>query len=177
MTTTTTSQATMEQRVARLFGLTGDKWMRHANAWSVWTRFSVLSLIVLAIWSRDWIGWWSAVPIALTVTWMMVNPLFFARPASTRNWASRSVFGERIWADRKNVELPAQFLSPIPNIANALSLVGLALLIYGLVTFDLLPTIAGVFITNVCKLWYLDRMALLFDDMKQRVAGYATWEY
>jgi hypothetical protein len=174
---TTQTRSTTEQRVARLFGLAGDKWMRHANAYSVWTRFSVLSLIALAIWSRDWIGWWSLIPIVLALTWMMVNPLFFPAPASTRNWASRSVLGERIWADRRNVELPPQFRSPIPNIANALSVVGLGLLTYGLITFDLLPTIAGVFITNVCKLWYLDRMALLFEDMKHRNAEYARWDF
>jgi hypothetical protein len=28
---------TSEQRIARLFGLTGDAWMRHANPVSVWT--------------------------------------------------------------------------------------------------------------------------------------------
>lgn len=33
-------------RVARLFGLRGESWMRHANPWSVWTRFSVLPLLL-----------------------------------------------------------------------------------------------------------------------------------
>ena len=31
---------------------------------------------------------------------MGVNPLFFKPPRSTRNWASRTVLGERIWVDR-----------------------------------------------------------------------------
>ena len=43
-------ERTSEQRIARLFGLTGDAWMRHANPISVWTRFSCLSLLALAIW-------------------------------------------------------------------------------------------------------------------------------
>jgi hypothetical protein len=87
---TGTDKPTMEQKVARVFGLRGDKWMRHANALSVWTRFSVLSLLALAVWSRDWIGWYSLIPITLALVWMMINPLFFAPPRSTRNWASRS---------------------------------------------------------------------------------------
>ena len=54
-----TTAPTMEQRIARLFGLTGDKWMQHANAMSVWTRFAVVPLLALAIWSRAWLGWYS----------------------------------------------------------------------------------------------------------------------
>lgn len=34
------AKTTFQQRVARLFGLEGDKWMRHANPWSVGTRFA-----------------------------------------------------------------------------------------------------------------------------------------
>ena len=60
MTSTTSppAAATTERWLARLFRLEGDAWMRHANPVSVWTRFSVVSLIALSIWSRDWIGWW-----------------------------------------------------------------------------------------------------------------------
>ena len=43
-------------RISRLFGLEGDRRMRHTNPVSVWSRFSVLALLALAIWSRDWIG-------------------------------------------------------------------------------------------------------------------------
>ena len=168
---------TAEQRIARLFGLTGDKWMRHANALSVWTRFGVVPLIALAIWSRAWIGWYSLIPIALALTWMMINPLFFPPPRSTRNWASKGVFGERVWAERNAVEIPAQFRSPVPNVANALSAVGLVLLAYGLIAFDPLLTIAGILVTSIGKLWYIDRMVLLYEDAKQRSAEYAAWEY
>ena len=172
-----TSTATTEQRIARLFGLTGDKWMRHANALSVWTRFSVLPLIALAIWSRDWIGWYCLIPVALALTWMIVNPLLFPEPRSTRNWASKAVFGERIYADRNAVELPAQFRSPALNVANAVSGVGIAVLAQGLIVFAPLPALAGLLITTVGKVWYLDRMVLLFEDMKHSNAEYAAWEY
>jgi len=168
---------TMEQRIARLFGLTGDKWMQHANAMSVWTRFAVVPLLALAIWSRAWLGWYSVIPVALALTWMMINPLFFPVPRSTRNWASKGVFGERVYAERNTVELPAQFLTQVPNVANALSAVGLLVLAYGLVALDLPSTIAGILITSTGKAWYLDRMVLLFEDVKHRNAEYASWEY
>ena len=82
--------ATADSRIAGFFGLKDESWMRHANPASVWSRFTCLSLLALAIWSRDWIGIWSLVPVALALVWMYANPLFFKAPASTRNWASRA---------------------------------------------------------------------------------------
>ena len=96
----TAEAASKTNRVAQLFGLSGERWMRHANPVSVWTRFAALPLIALSIWSRDWIGWWCVVPLVLSNVWLMVNPLFFAPPRSTRNWASRGVLGERVWTER-----------------------------------------------------------------------------
>ena len=171
------SAATTERRLARLFGLEGDAWMRHANPWSVWTRFSVVSLLALAIWSREWIGWYCLIAVAVALIWMMVNPLLFKPPRSTRNWASKGVFGERIWADRDTVALPPQFTTTVPNVANAFSTVGLGLLAYGLVELSLLPVLTGILIVHLGKLWFIDRMVLLFEDMKGRDPQYARWEY
>jgi hypothetical protein len=169
---------TSEYRVAKLFGLKGENWMRHANPVSVWTRFAVLPLIVVSVWSRERIGWWSLVPIGLSLAFMMVNPLLFRSPRSTRNWASKSVLGERIWADRNNVEIPDQFTSSgVTNVTYAIQTAGLALLVYGLVRLDLLAVICGLVIGQTAKAWYLDRMVLLFDDMKTRHQEYAAWEY
>jgi hypothetical protein len=167
-----------ERRVARLFGLEGERWMRHANPLSVWTRFAVLPLLALAIWSRDWIGRWSLVAVALALVFMMVNPLLFPRPRSTRNWTSRSVFGERVWADRDKVELPPQFRgSRIPTATYAIQTVALAAMVYGLVRLDLLAVVAGILLAQTAKAWFLDRMVLLYEDMKTRRPQYAEWEY
>jgi len=169
---------TSEHRVAKLFGLEGDTWMRHSNPLSVWTRFAVLPLLILSIWSRAWIGWWCLVPVALSLIFMVVNTLLFPVPRSTRNWVSKGVFGERIWADRNRVALPAQFASSrVPVVAPAFQVVGLAVLVWGLIDLDLLVTVAGMLIVQVAKAWYIDRMVLLFDDMKTRRPEYAAWEY
>ena len=169
---------TSEKRVARAFGLTGDNWMRHANPVSVWTRFAVLPLLAVSVWSREWIGWWSLVPVALSLIFMMVNPLLFRPPASTRNWASKGVFGERIWADRTEVDIPAQFRSGrVQAVIYGAQLLGIVALGYGLVRLDLVVTIVGMVLAQTAKSWYIDRMVLLFDDMKSRDAAYADWEY
>src|SRR4029453_10046537 len=71
------TKGTSERRVASLFGLKGDSWMRHANPWSVWTRFAVLPLLILAIWSRDWIGWGVLGAVGLVRGVLCVKPLAF----------------------------------------------------------------------------------------------------
>jgi len=173
-----TARATTETKIAKAFGLDGESWMRHANPVSVWTRFAVLPLLAAAVWSRDWIGWWSLVPVALSLVFMKVNPLLFPTPGSTRNWASRAVFGERIWADRNKTEIPEQFArSRVPTVTYAVQIFGLAVLVYGLVELRLLDVVTGLVIVQCAKAWCLDRMVLLFDDMKGRRPEYAAWEY
>ena len=41
---------------------------------------------------------------------------------------------------------------------------------------DLTTTVLGLLIVQGAKFWYLDRMVLLFDDVKDR-AEYAAWDY
>jgi hypothetical protein len=170
--------ASGNRKLAKAFGLEGESWMRHANPASVWTRFTVLSLLSLAIWSRDWIGAWSLIAVALALVWMFVNPLIFQPPKSTRNWASRAVLGERIWVDRDNVDLPEQFRSRASSlVANGYSTIGLGFLAYGLVDLNILVTVAGLLITHGGKAWYMDRITLLYAEMKSRSPEYASWEY
>ena len=140
---------TTGKRIAALFGLEKDGgWERHANPASVWTRFAALPLLLTAIWSREWIGWWSLVPIVLSVVWMDVNPLFFKAPRSTRNWASQSVFGERVFVHRDQVAIPPQYATRAPQLIQLLQAIGLIPLVYGLVTFDLTATVLGLLIVQ-----------------------------
>lgn len=172
------SQQTSERRVAKVFGLEGDKWMRHANPTSVWTRFAILPVLAVAIWSYDWIGWWSLVPTGLVLVFLMINPLLFREPSSTRNWASKAVFGERIWADRNEIDIPPQFSrSKVPTVSTAFQFVGVIGLAYGLIRLDVIAVVSGLLISQLAKSWYLDRMVLLFEEMKGRSPEYASWEY
>ena len=77
-----------------------------------------------------------------------------------------------------NREIGAQlFLSRRPTATYACQIAGLALLAYGLVRLDLLAVVTGVVIAQVPKVWFLDRMVLLYEDMKTRRPEYAEWEY
>jgi hypothetical protein len=165
------------KKVSDAFGLKDENWMRHSNPASVWTRFSVLPLLVASIWSRKWIGRRFVVPLGLSTAWLFANPLLFKPPRTTKNWASKAVFGERIWVNQERSELPDQFNSAMPNVASAYQAVGLGPLAYGLWKLKVGPTVGGILIVQGGKLWYLDRMVLLFDEMKTRDAEYARWEY
>jgi hypothetical protein len=171
------TKVTSETRVAKLFGLEGESWARHANPVSVGTRFAVLPLLALSIWSRDWIGWWCLLPIALSLVFMMINPVLFPKPRSTRNWASKGVFGERVWSERIKVAVPAQFTTAPLTATYAFQLVGAIVLAFGLVRLDLVETVAGVVLLLAAKAWYIDRQVLLFETMKAQHPPYAEWEY
>ena len=107
----------------------------------------------------------------------MVIPLLFPPPRSTRTGRPRGR-GERIWSERGQVAIPAQFAdSRIPTVTYAIQTIGLAVLAWGLIQLDVIYTVAGLVILQTAKAWFIDRMVLLFDDMKARVPEYADWEY
>jgi hypothetical protein len=167
----------MSISVTRLYGLEGERWLRHANPVSVWTRFAVLPLLALAVWSREWIGWWSLPAVALVLVFMMVNPLLFPQPRSTQALGLQGSV-RRAHLDRpgQGRELPAQFRSRVLSVTYAVQVVGMAILVYGLVELDLLAVVSGLLVTQTAKAWFIDRMVLLYEDVKARDPSYAGWE-
>ncbi len=157
---------TIEKMIARAFSMSDEVWERHANPLSVWTRYSVLPILVLAFWSRVWLGWWSVICIAVAVFWVWLNPRLFKKPDSTDNWASKAVLGERLWLDRKQVPVPEHHRT-LPNILSLVASVGMILCIYGVARLHVWATAFGVALTYMAKSWFLDRMVWLYEDMKE----------
>lgn len=151
-------------------------WKRHANRWSVITRYSAFPLIIASVWSRVWLGWWCLVPLTITVAWIWLNPRLFPVPASTNNWASKAVLGERVWLNRKTISIPAHHARAaiVLNVVNSL---GVIVLCYGLYASDPWCTALGFSITFFGKTWFLDRMVWLFEDMIHTSAEYRDWLY
>lgn len=168
---------TIERKIARFFKLDHATWMRHANPWSVATRFTVLPILLVAIWSVQLLHWWASLPIALALLWMYINPRIFSAPQSTKNWASKSVLGERVYLNRDRVAIPEHHKSWVPKIANAVAFFGLIYAFWGLYADNLTAIIIGIVFTYLGKVWYLDRMVWLFEDMKSQHEEYASWEY
>ena len=158
----------------RGMGMSDAVWARHANPWSVWTRFTCLPWLILAIWSRVWIGWWALVPIALACFWIWWNPRAFPPAKQTDNWASRGTFGERVFLNRKAVPIPAHH-ERWALVLGTLSAVGLLPLVWGLWALDAVMTMLGVVVVVLPKVWFVDRMVWLYADMRHH-AEYAGWE-
>ena len=148
---------TLERTIASALAMDDTTWLRHANPWSVWTRASVLPLVILAVWSREWLGAWCLVPVGVSVLWMWLNPRIFHVPRSTDNWASRGVLGERVWLNRDKVTVPPHHRTA-PNILHGITAVGSAFVIWGLVTLAVWPTLLGTALIYCGKLWFLDRL-------------------
>lgn len=146
----------------RLMGMDEATWARHANPWSCYTRFAILPLLALAVWSRVWIGpfAWGAVALVLIWTWM--NPRAFAPPKTLDTWASRGVLGERVYL-RRRAEIPAHHLAWARGLSLA-ALPGLVAMALGLWWLELWWVLFGVVLAMGPKIWFVDRMVWLYSD-------------
>jgi len=166
----------LEQTIARFFGMTDNVWARHASPWSVWTRYSTLPILIISVWSRVWIGWWAAVPVIASLIWVYINPRVFSRPVTTDTWTSKSVLGERVWLNRKQIPVPGHHYNMI-YLLTAWSAIGAVICVYGLIVLSIWPTIIGIVLVKIGKTWFLDRMVILYDEMKDNNPEYRSWLY
>jgi Family of unknown function (DUF6653) len=148
----------------RAMGMDEASWQRHANPWSVLSRFSILPLLCLAVWSRAWLGPGAWLPVALVLVWTWFNPRLFAPPRYTRHWASRVTFGERVYLNRAQVPVPAHYRRWTIGLG-ALAGLGLVPMAVGLWRYDPGLTVAGLVLSMGAKAWLCDRMAFLYDEM------------
>ncbi|MFD1294988.1 DUF6653 family protein [Lutibacter holmesii] len=158
---------TLEKKIAKAFNLEGDAWLKHANPWSIWTRFATLPFIIFSVWSRIWIGWFCLIPISILIIWLIINPTLFNKPKSLDNWGSKSVLGEKYWAERKNVPVPKHHQTPV-LILTILQTIGVIILIIGLWKLKINWTIIGMVTVYLSKMWFLDRMVWIFEEMKNQ---------
>jgi len=164
-------------KVPAAMRMSEDAWIRHANPWSFATRLPLLLFLTVACWSRVWIGWYFLIPLAGVVIWTYLNPRVFPKPRSTRNWASKGVFGEKILVNRRFycVEIPEHHVKAA-FILTMLSFAGAVTLLYGIIMLEPLTTVTGCCITYLGKLWYVDRMVWLFEDLGDR-PEFKNWVY
>ncbi|MGF1501143.1 MAG: DUF6653 family protein [Paracoccaceae bacterium] len=162
--------------IAHAHGLDDAAWARHANPWSGWTRLPIAPLLILAIWSRIWIGAWCLVPVALLLLWTAINPYAFPAPRDTTSWMSRAVFGERVFLARDRRPIPAQHRAWANGLTLA-ALPGVALCIWGVAALEPWPALFGLTVAMAAKLWFLDRMVWLYEDMAAVHPDYAAWRH
>ena len=63
----------------------------------------------------------------------------------------------------------------MPHILTAVAAVGVLLLVWGLVELAIWPTLLGMSLTFLGKLWFVDRMVWLYEEMKDATPEYRDW--
>lgn len=155
---------TLERKITSILRLDDEVWKRHANPLSVISRNTVLPFLIIAFWSRVWLGWWALIPVFLAMAWTWLNPRLFSAPDSFDHWTSKAVMGERLWLNRDQVPVPIRH-QRAPNILSAVSGIGMLLVIWGVLFYEIWPTILGAATIYMSKLWFLDRMVWLWEDI------------
>lgn len=159
-----------EELLASLFVMDEETWERHAHPGSVWSRFTVLPLLILSVWSRVWLGWWCLLPIIMSTIWTWWNPRAFPKPENTENWASQAVLGERLWLARRHRPIPKEHRL-MPHLLALVSFCGVPFIIWGLAFLKIWPIFFGCALVYLGKLWFIDRMVWLYRDMRRQQGG------
>ena len=82
--------------------------------------------------------------------------------------------GERVWLARKDTPIPEHH-AKAAGILAGLAGTGMPFVAYGLWTLEFWPTFIGVVLIVIFKMWFLDRMVWLYNDMAKENEEYAAW--
>lgn len=151
---------------ARMMSMDEEVWRRHANPWSGWTRVAMFPFWFLAVWARIWIGWWTLIPIALLCLWTWINPRAFAPATSDHAWMTRGVLGEQFFINRHERPVPTEHVR-IAHLLTTLSLLAFVGCVFGFVYQDFWLALGGWLLCITFKLWFVDRCAWIYEDMKR----------
>lgn len=160
----------------RYFFYSEKTWERHANPWSFWTRAPILIPLLALVWYHRDLGLWSLPLFAGLIVWTIINPMVFPRPRTTDRWEARTTFGEKIWMRRREIPIPRHHYRAA---VLTLSLSGLGTLVAFPAAYvqQLWPTLMFGTLAILGKLWYLDRMAWLYADLKDTRDEFKSWLY
>lgn len=147
--------------------MTDETWRRHANPWSVWTRFAAIPLMITAVWSRAWLGWWCLAPVGAVLVWLWLNPRVFAPEDNPTRWAAKGIYGERLWLKQRG-HVPAGYRAVL-RLVTVVAGTGFAVLTLGLVKLEIWPTAFGASLIVIGQLWRIDRLGMLFEEHQRRV--------
>lgn len=146
--------------VAGAHGMTDEAWKRHANPWSVWTRFAAIPVLELAVWSRVWIGWWSLAGVAAVLVWLFWLNVRLFGPVEPVGWVARGIYGEQLHVEGSMLTAHRVVL----RLLIAVGIAGFGFIAWGLVALDLWPLVFGTVVLVLAQLWRIDRYGLLYEQ-------------
>lgn len=158
----------------RLMGMTDAVWARHANPLSAYTRFIGGVAIFFVLWSVYWIGWRAIAPIALAAAWTWLNPRLFPPPKTTTSWATKGVPGERAYLNRASVPIPDGH-DRSAAITTGFAIFFMSICVLGFATRSFWAAFAGWHAAMLSKMWFVDRMVWLWEQMEDAHPVYRAW--
>ena len=82
----------------------------------------------------------------------------------------------RVWLNRAQVPIPPHHRRA-PHVLAGLASLGVPFLAWGLYQLEVWPTLLGMALVYAGKLWFLDRMVWLYQDMQDAHPDYRSWLY
>lgn len=140
--------------------ISNEIWRRHANRWSVYTRFAAIPAAIAAGWSRVWLDWWAIAPIGSVALWLIVNPFIFKPIDTPAHWIEKGILGERLWLERS--EAAAVYKWSLRMLL-LLGFVGLVGMIAGIVALNLWLAIGGALVVMVAQVVRIRCFAEVYD--------------
>jgi uncharacterized protein DUF6653 len=122
--------------------------------------------MILAIWSRVWLGWWCLAPIVAVIAWLWLNPHVFAPVETPTSWAAKGIYGEQFWLKERG-RIPAD-LGAVLRLLIVVAALGFAILAFGLIRLMIWPTLFGASLIVLSQLWRIERFGLLFEEQRHR---------
>jgi small-conductance mechanosensitive channel len=138
-----------------------EGWRRHANPWSVYTRFAAIPAGILAGWSRVWIEGWAILPLGLVVLWLVINPFVFKPVRNPTHWISKGILGEQLWLEKNPALAPHHDML---RILLVFGIVGMISMFSGVFWLNPWAAIAGAVLVTVTQIWRIRRFARAFDE-------------
>lgn len=117
----------------------------------------MLPVLLLAVWSYAWLGGRALLPVTIVLLWTWFNPPLFPPPRTTRTWAAKATFAERLWLNRDRVPVPVHHRI-VPHVLTAVAMIGFALAVGGALASALWPTLLGTVLSYTGKLGFCDGM-------------------
>lgn len=159
----------MLQFYERALNLDETGWRRFANPWAVWTRVTTFLLLVAAIYARHQLGFWWVILSVLIMVYLWYSPRAYPPPPRLDTWTTKAVFGARLFfADEQPASVSSSHHAMGLHLL-ALSIVGLLPAVYGLIELNPWATVLGVVLVIMPKLWFMDRMVWMYEDMDREL--------
>ena len=76
------------------------------------------------------------------------------------------MLGEEYWSARKETPIPAHHRNA-PIVLGVMSAAGVPFWAWGLIVLDPWIPAFGLAVQMLCKIWFIDRMALLYDGVQK----------